>query len=49
MDLPPGNRHFRSWVQVLPPNKPMKLTVAFGVHSLSAIRWADLAGSQRPR
>jgi hypothetical protein len=24
-----------------PPNKPMKLSVAFGARSLSASRWAD--------
>jgi hypothetical protein len=25
----------------VPPNKPMKLTVAFGARSFSARRWAD--------
>lgn len=38
---PTGNRHVRSWVCVLPPNKPMKLPVAFGARSLSAKRSAD--------
>ena len=36
---PTGNRHVRSWVCVRPPNKPMKLPVAFGARSLSATRW----------
>ena len=34
------------WRNLL-PNKPMKLTVACGARSLSAIRWADESRNER--
>jgi hypothetical protein len=42
MRAPPAGKPTRQIRgRVLPPNKPMKLTVAFGARSLSARRWAD--------